>query len=334
MNYYDLLGVAPTATADEIRAAYRTLAQIFHPDRLTHLKAESRSFAEERLKTLNVAYGVLSDPGKRAAYDATLSGPLPRPRVGYQPAPPPPRPHYAPPQSSPQTPPQAPPAPDAAARRSQFLDRRRRLAALDAEITDLTRNISQFEFDRQRSLKQMQSLRVRIIRNFWLGVFVTGLGFGSVLLVAIGLFNQSAGVLSPTAQRVIFVALAGLYEYWAALTIAFFTRAPGARISLWGTFRQTLWGLVLAWPVGLGGWALWTLGFGGVLANVPSLAALAGVFAAAHVVFCLVALGHLPRVAREQQRAFEFAYGPMMAQYQHQLTQLRAQKSVLEAETT
>ena len=82
------------------------------------------------------------------------------------------------------------------------------------------------------------------------------------------------------------------------------------------------------------GWALWSWGFGGVLANVESLAALAGVFAAAHVVFCLVALGHLPRVARERQRAFEFAYGPMMAQYQHQLNQLRAQKALLEAETT
>jgi len=104
MNYYDLLGVPPTATTAEIRAAYRTLAQIFHPDRLAHLTAESRSFAEERLKALNVAYGVLHDPGKRAAYDATLSGPLPRPRVGYQPPPPPrPQPQYTPPQSPPPT---------------------------------------------------------------------------------------------------------------------------------------------------------------------------------------------------------------------------------------
>jgi len=330
MNYYDLLGVPPTATTAEIRAAYRTLAQIFHPDRLAHLTAESRSFAEERLKALNVAYGVLHDPGKRAAYDATLSGPLPRPRVGYQPPPPPrPQPQYTPPQSPPPT-----GTTDSAARRSQFLDRRRRLAALEAEIIDLTRNVAQFEFDRERSLKQLQALRARIISNFWLGVVITGLGFGSVLLVAIGLFNQSAGALSPTMQRVSFVALAGLYEYWTALTIAFFTRAPGTRISLWSTFRQTLWGLALAWPVGLGGWALWSWGFGGVLANVDSLAALAGVFAAAHVVFCLVALGHLPRVARERQRAFEFAYGPMMAQYQHQLNQLRAQKAMLEAETT
>ena len=36
MNHYELLGLAPTATADEIRAAYRTLVQIFHPDRLSH----------------------------------------------------------------------------------------------------------------------------------------------------------------------------------------------------------------------------------------------------------------------------------------------------------
>jgi len=317
MNYYDLLGVPQTATPDEIRAAYRTLAQIFHPDRLTHLKAESRSFAEERLKALNVAYGVLNDPAKRSAYDLTLG--QARPRVGYQAPPPPASP---PPSASP-----------GAARRSQMLERRRRLAQLDAEISDLAHNLSQLEHNRERSLHQMQSLRARIARNFWLGVVVTGLGIGSVLLVAIGLFNQSAGVLSPSAQRLIFVGLAALYEYWAALTIAFFTRAPGARISFWGTFRQTLWGLVFAWPVGLAGWALWTVVYGGVLNNVPSLVGLAAVFAAAHLVFCLVALGHLPRVAREQQRAFEHAYTPMLQSYQHQLNQLRAQKSVLEAET-
>src|SRR5438105_2999750 len=69
MSYYDLLGVPPEATAEEIRAAYRTLVQLFHPDRLAHLKLESRQFAEERLKALNRAYEVLGDPARRAAYD-------------------------------------------------------------------------------------------------------------------------------------------------------------------------------------------------------------------------------------------------------------------------
>src|ERR1700682_4138641 len=69
MSYYDLLGVPPEATAEQIRAAYRTLVQLFHPDRLAHLKPESRLFAEERLKALNRAYEVLGDPARRAAYD-------------------------------------------------------------------------------------------------------------------------------------------------------------------------------------------------------------------------------------------------------------------------
>jgi hypothetical protein len=95
------------------------------------------------------------------------------------------------------------------------LERKRKLAQLDAEISELARNISQFEHDRTRSLNQMQTLRARIARNFWVGVVITGLGFGGVLLVAIGLFNQAAAVLSPTAQRLTFVGLAGLYEYWS-----------------------------------------------------------------------------------------------------------------------
>jgi hypothetical protein len=325
MNHYDLLGVPPTATADEIRSAYRTLAQIFHPDRLSHLKSESRSFAEERLKALNVAYGILGDPGKRAAYDATLSLPLPRPRVGYHPAPPPPAAYPPPPPASGATP--------AAARRSQMLERKRRLAQLEAEIAELARSVAQMETDRVRSLKQMAGARARMARNFWLGVVLTGLGLGSVLLVAVGLFSQAAGALSPNGQRVLFVALVGLYEYWAALTIGFVTRAPGARVSLGGALKQTARGLLLAWPVGLAGWALWTRGLGGVLGSGEAQAALAGVIGAAHVVFCLAALGHLPRVAREQQRAFELAYGPMVQQYEHQLAQLRAQKSALESET-
>src|SRR6266852_4204858 len=71
MSYYDLLGVPPQAPPEQIRAAYRTLVQLFHPDRLAHLKPESRLFAEERLKALNRAYEVLGDPARRAAYDYT-----------------------------------------------------------------------------------------------------------------------------------------------------------------------------------------------------------------------------------------------------------------------
>jgi DnaJ-class molecular chaperone len=63
-DYYQTVGVARNASADEIRAAYRKLALKYHPDRNPGDKQ-----AEEKFKELNEAYQVLSDPQKRARYD-------------------------------------------------------------------------------------------------------------------------------------------------------------------------------------------------------------------------------------------------------------------------
>jgi DnaJ-class molecular chaperone len=62
---YKTLGVPKTATADEIRTAYRKLAKKHHPD----LNPGSKT-AEETFKTLNAANDILSDPEKRARFDA------------------------------------------------------------------------------------------------------------------------------------------------------------------------------------------------------------------------------------------------------------------------
>lgn len=63
-DYYKILGVSRTASADEIKRAYRKLARQYHPDRN---KAKG---AEEKFKEVNEAHEVLSDAGKRKAYDA------------------------------------------------------------------------------------------------------------------------------------------------------------------------------------------------------------------------------------------------------------------------
>lgn len=65
---YDIFEVSPDANPEAIRNAYKSLVQRHHPD-----KNQGDSHAEEVLKAINFAYGVLSDPMKRLAYDASLA---------------------------------------------------------------------------------------------------------------------------------------------------------------------------------------------------------------------------------------------------------------------
>jgi formylglycine-generating enzyme required for sulfatase activity len=70
MKFYELLDVSPYATQEEIKAAYRIQVQLHHPDRLRQVSDAVRAYAEDRLKRINEAYTTLSDPAKRASYDA------------------------------------------------------------------------------------------------------------------------------------------------------------------------------------------------------------------------------------------------------------------------
>src|SRR3954470_20387063 len=63
-DYYEVLGVERSVTAEEVKRAYRKLAVQFHPD-----KNPNDPQAEEKFKELGEAYDVLMDADKRAAYD-------------------------------------------------------------------------------------------------------------------------------------------------------------------------------------------------------------------------------------------------------------------------
>jgi len=69
-NYYDILGVSKTASADEIKSAYRKLVKQYHPDLHPNDKE-----AAEKFKEVNEAHETLSDEQKRKEYDYSLEHP-------------------------------------------------------------------------------------------------------------------------------------------------------------------------------------------------------------------------------------------------------------------
>ncbi len=69
-NYYDILGVDPSASQTAIKGAFRRLVKTYHPDR----NRERREWAEGKFKTIHEAYRTLSDKDRRGAYDKIMFG--------------------------------------------------------------------------------------------------------------------------------------------------------------------------------------------------------------------------------------------------------------------
>jgi curved DNA-binding protein CbpA len=72
IDYYQILGIKRNATPEEVKESYLYWVNILHPDRMLKVPEHIRTKAEEDLKKVNEAYGVLSDRRKRAQYNKKI----------------------------------------------------------------------------------------------------------------------------------------------------------------------------------------------------------------------------------------------------------------------
>ena len=87
-NFYELLGIDPGASADEIKRAFRREIAKYHPDKVQHLGKEFQEIAAVRSAELTRAYKTLTDEASRAEYDEDVE-PSAAPASRPQPAAPP-----------------------------------------------------------------------------------------------------------------------------------------------------------------------------------------------------------------------------------------------------
>ena len=136
-TYYDLLGVAASASADEIKLAFRREIAKYHPDKVQHLGREFQDIAAVRSAELTQAYKTLMDAGARADYDAGLA---PGAGTPFAPPPPPaPEPMTSPPSPAARAPEPEPERPPASARSQAFARDR-------AGVSDLVRKAAVVRF--------------------------------------------------------------------------------------------------------------------------------------------------------------------------------------------
>ena len=88
-SYYDILGVAPTASADEIKRAFHREIAKYHPDKVEHLGREFHDIAAVKAGELTQVYKTLTEASLRAEYDTQLTSGAAAPPDRARPASPP-----------------------------------------------------------------------------------------------------------------------------------------------------------------------------------------------------------------------------------------------------
>ena len=71
-THYHTLGIPTNATTERVKQTYRALVKKFHPD-VFPSESNAQAEAQRRIRDINVAYAVLSDPERRESYDAKLN---------------------------------------------------------------------------------------------------------------------------------------------------------------------------------------------------------------------------------------------------------------------
>ncbi|HEU5090336.1 MAG TPA: DnaJ domain-containing protein [Roseiflexaceae bacterium] len=89
LDYYELLGVSRSASADDIKRAYRRAMSKYHPDRYAGAPPDEQKYASERSQRINEAYRVLTDFAARSEYNLGIASSQRSPRGPAAPPPPP-----------------------------------------------------------------------------------------------------------------------------------------------------------------------------------------------------------------------------------------------------
>ena len=84
-DYYQLLELAPAASQEEVKRAFRAQIARYHPDKVQHLGDEFQAMAATRATELTEAYRILSDVGRRAEYDAARASTAPSAAAAHDP---------------------------------------------------------------------------------------------------------------------------------------------------------------------------------------------------------------------------------------------------------